>query len=235
MSKVIVECRQLSKSYHDGHNAIEVLNQINFKIHRGDRIAIVGPSGSGKSTLLHLLGGLDRPSYGQVMLQGIDWQSVPEKQRCRLRNKNLGFIYQFHHLLPEFTAIENVTMPLLLAGKSIEEAQDQAVQILDHVGLSARSQHKPAQLSGGERQRVAIARALVHQPDCVFADEPTGNLDHVTAIKVFELMLGLNSTLNTALVIVTHDQQLAGRMDKIMTLQGGKLSSSRDLASSEKQ
>lgn len=235
MNNVIVESRQLSKSYYDGHTSIDVLNQIDFTIHRGDRIAIVGPSGSGKSTLLHLLGGLDRPTNGHVLLQGIDWQTVPEKQRCRLRNKSLGFIYQFHHLLPEFSAIENVAMPLLLAGKSVEDAQRQAEEILDQVGLSARSKHKPAQLSGGERQRVAIARALVHQPDCVFADEPTGNLDHATATKVFELMLGLNSKFNTALVIVTHDQQLAGRMDQVMTLQGGKLNSPRDPGSSEKQ
>jgi lipoprotein-releasing system ATP-binding protein len=235
MNDVIVESRLLSKSYHDGHTSIDVLNDVDFSIHRGDRIAIVGPSGSGKSTLLHLLGGLDTPSSGQVMLQGIDWQTIPEKQKCRLRNQKLGFIYQFHHLLPEFSALENIAMPLLLAGKAVEAAHHDAEVILEHVGLSARSQHKPAQLSGGERQRVAIARALVHQPDCVFADEPTGNLDHATAIKVFELMLSLNSTFNTALVIVTHDQQLAGRMDKVLTLQEGKLNSRRDLASEEKQ
>lgn len=228
MNNVIVESRHLSKSYHDGHTSIDVLNQVDFTIHQGDRIAIVGPSGSGKSTLLHLLGGLDKPSSGQVMLQGVDWQTIPEKKRCQLRNQKLGFIYQFHHLLPEFSALENIAMPLLLAGKTVTEAEHQAEEILEHVGLSARSQHKPAQLSGGERQRVAIARALVHQPDCVFADEPTGNLDHATAIKVFELMLSLNSTFNTALVIVTHDQQLAGRMDKVMTLQEGKLNNQRD-------
>jgi len=235
MNNVIVESQQLSKSYHDGNTSIDVLNQVDFTIHRGDRIAIVGPSGSGKSTLLHLLGGLDKPSSGHVMLQGIDWQTIPEKQRCRLRNQKLGFIYQFHHLLPEFSALENIAMPLLLAGKTVEDAQYHAEEILEHVGLSARSQHKPAQLSGGERQRVAIARALVHQPDCVFADEPTGNLDHATAVKVFELMLSLNSKFNTALVIVTHDQQLAGRMDKVMALQEGKLNSQHDQESGEKQ
>ena len=223
MSDVIVSCRQLSKSYHDGTMSVDVLQGIDFSINRGDRIAIVGPSGSGKSTLLHLLGGLDKPTQGQVFQQGIDWQTLSEKERCQLRNKQLGFIYQFHHLLPEFSALENVAMPLLLAGMSVVEAHQQSEDILDQVGLAARMLHKPSQLSGGERQRVAIARALVHRPQCVFADEPTGNLDHATAQKIFELMLDLNKKFKTALVIVTHDSQLSERMDKVMALQVGRL------------
>jgi len=218
-----VNCNQLSKSYHDGNMSVDVLKSIDFSINKGDRIAIVGPSGSGKSTLLHLLGGLDRPTGGQVFQQGIDWQTLSEKKRCKLRNQQLGFIYQFHHLLPEFTALENVAMPLLLAGTPVVSARQQAEEIIKQVGLAARAKHKPSQLSGGERQRVAIARALVHQPACVFADEPTGNLDHATAVKVFEMMLNLNAQFNTALVIVTHDRQLAERMDKIMVLQEGCL------------
>ncbi|AHE67383.1 lipoprotein-releasing ABC transporter ATP-binding protein LolD [Legionella oakridgensis] len=223
MSKNIVSCRALSKSYHDGNTSIEVLKALDFTVNEGDRIAIVGPSGSGKSTLLHLLGGLDKPSDGQVFMQDINWQTLTEKQRCQVRNKYLGFIYQFHHLLPEFSALENIALPLLLAGQSIEAAAAAARHILEQVGLSAREEHKPAQLSGGERQRVAIARALVHQPQCVFADEPTGNLDHATAVRIFELMLHLNSQRNTALVIVTHDMELAKRMDRIMSLQNGCL------------
>lgn len=224
MNEMIVSCSDLSKSYHDGNMNIDVLKGIHFTINPGDRIAIVGPSGSGKSTLLHLLGGLDKPTKGQVYQQGIDWQTLSEKQRCKLRNKHLGFIYQFHHLLPEFSALENVALPLLLAGSSVEEATHQANEILDQVGLAARTQHKPSQLSGGERQRVAIARALVHRPQCVFADEPTGNLDQATALKVFDLMLNLNKKFNTALVIVTHDRQLADRMDKVLSLHEGNLS-----------
>ena len=185
MSDVIVSCHDLSKSYHDGNVSVDVLKNINFTINKGCRIAIVGPSGSGKSTLLHLLGGLDKPTDGQVFLQGTDWQMLVEKQRCKLRNKQLGFIYQFHHLLPEFSALENVAMPLLLAGMPVATALLQAEDILEKIGLAARALHKPSQLSGGERQRVAIARALVHRPQCVFADEPTGNLDHATAAKVF--------------------------------------------------
>ena len=203
--------------------AVDVLKGVDFTIYEGDRIAIVGPSGSGKSTLLHLLGGLDKPTSGQVFQEDIDWQSLSEKRRCLLRNKKLGFIYQFHHLLPEFTALENVAMPLLLANMSVAAAQEQAASILQQVGLAARVNHKPSQLSGGERQRVAIARALVHQPHCVFADEPTGNLDHITATKVFDIMLNLYAQFNTALVIVTHDLQLAGRMEKMMVLQEGVL------------
>ncbi|MBA3536219.1 MAG: lipoprotein-releasing ABC transporter ATP-binding protein LolD [Tatlockia sp.] len=223
MSEPIFDCRNISKSYHDGTETVDVLKDINLTINPGERIAIVGPSGSGKSTLLHLLGGLDIPSSGKLLMQGASWQTLSEKQRCKLRNKELGFVYQFHHLLPEFTAVENVAMPLLLADKPVKDAQSQAEQILNKVGLSHRLEHKPSQLSGGERQRVAIARALVHEPRCVLADEPTGNLDNATAVRVFELMLGLNEHLNTALVIVTHDQQLAARMDRVLTIYDGCL------------
>ena len=223
MNDAIVDCCSLGKSYHEGNTPIDVLTGIDFSIHAGDRIAIVGPSGSGKSTLLHLLGGLDKPTRGKVLIKGTDWQAIGERQRCRLRNQNLGFIYQFHHLLPEFSALENAAMPLLLADISVKEARKRATLMLEQVGLAARIHHKPAQLSGGERQRVAIARALIHNPHCVFADEPTGNLDQSTAVKVFDMMLNLNKHCNTALVIVTHDTQLAAQMDKVMLLQQGKL------------
>lgn len=223
MNKEILKCQNLTKSYHDGTATIDVLKGINLSIKAGERIAIVGPSGSGKSTLMHLLGGLDLPTSGQVFMQDNEWQKLSERQRCSLRNQNLGFVYQFHHLLPEFTALENVAMPLMIANKSTDEAEAQAETMLKDVGLGHRLGHKPSQLSGGERQRVAISRALVHQPLCVLADEPTGNLDSATATKVFDLMLGLNERLNTALIIVTHDQQLASRMDRVITIQDGLL------------
>ena len=223
MNKNIIQCSKLCKSYHDGNTSVDVLHSIDFEIKTGDRIAIVGPSGSGKSTLLHLLGGLDKPTSGEILIQGKNWLALSEKQRCLIRNVELGFIYQFHHLLPEFTALENVAMPLLIANTSIKNATFQARDILSKVGLSSREEHKPSQLSGGERQRVAIARALVHKPSCVFADEPTGNLDHSTAMHVFDLMLELNIELKTALVIVTHDEKLASRMDATLTLKDGKL------------
>ena len=223
MNNALVSCSNLSKSYHEGVMSVDVLQAVNFVVQPGDKIAIVGPSGSGKSTLLHLLGGLDKPTGGQVFIQDLDWQMLSEKERCKARNKHLGFIYQFHHLLPEFSAIENVAMPLLLAGVAVAVARERAAAILKDVGMAARISHKPSQLSGGERQRVAIARALVHEPKCVFADEPTGNLDQATATKVFDLMLQLNTRFKTAMVIVTHDLQLAARMDKVMTLQTGGL------------
>lgn len=223
MNNVVIQCRKLSKSFHDGNTSVDVLKDLDFDIHDGERIAIVGPSGSGKSTLLQLLGGLDRATSGQVLIDGTDWNGLSEKNRCMLRNRQLGFVYQFHHLLPEFTALENTSMPLLLADRSADESLQRARAILEKVGLASREQHKPSQLSGGERQRVAIARALVHQPRCVFADEPTGNLDQATAARVFDLMLELNEQGNTALVIVTHDRQLAERMDRVMTLREGQL------------
>lgn len=223
MNDLILNSQNLFKSYHDGTDMIEVLRGIDLRINRGDKLAIIGPSGSGKSTLMHLLGGLDKPSSGQVFVNKVDWQTINEKKRCQLRNQHLGFIYQFHHLLPEFTALENVAMPLLLAGMPAQKAKIRAADMLGCVGLKPRESHKPAQLSGGERQRVAIARALVHEPHCVLADEPTGNLDQATAAKVFDLMTSLNAQMNTALVIVTHDQQLASRMDRVLVLEEGLL------------
>ena len=223
MNKSIISCRDLKKAYHAGHNVLHVLRGIDLTITRGMRIAIVGPSGSGKSSLLQLLGGLDVPSSGQVLIQGTDWQSLSEHRRCLLRNQQLGFVYQFHHLLPEFTALENVALPGLLANRSSDEALHRAQTILTEVGLGARLEHKPSQLSGGERQRVAIARALVQQPACVFADEPTGNLDQKTAAHIFDVMLDLNQRYQTALVVVTHDLNLAARMDKVLTLNSGQL------------
>lgn len=228
MSDTILQCKNLCKSYHDGNTKVDVLNGIDLIVNPGDRIAIIGPSGSGKSTFLHLLGGLDTPTKGDVYIDHTSWQKLNEKQRCKRRNHQLGFIYQFHHLLPEFTALENVAMPLLLAGKGTEEARNQAHAILVDVGLEARLSHKPSQLSGGERQRVAIARALVHRPQCVLADEPTGNLDQLTAAKVFDLMLEINEKIKTALVIVTHDQSLAKKMDKQLLLQKGYIKHCND-------
>ncbi|HCX3516566.1 TPA: lipoprotein-releasing ABC transporter ATP-binding protein LolD [Legionella pneumophila] len=223
MNDIILTSQKLCKSYHDGTSTVEVLKGVDLAITKGDRIAIIGPSGSGKSTLLHLLGGLDKPTSGLITLGNVNWQKINEKQRCQLRNQQLGFVYQFHHLLPEFTALENVMMPLLLAGMAVKDAEEKAINMLEQVGLKPRLTHKPAQLSGGERQRVAIARALVHQPHCVLADEPTGNLDEATASKVFDLMLELNKKMNTALVIVTHDQRIAERMDRVLVLHEGSL------------
>ncbi|MBL7480200.1 lipoprotein-releasing ABC transporter ATP-binding protein LolD [Legionella bononiensis] len=224
MSDSILSSKQLVKSYNDGASKVEVLKGIDLNVAKGDSVAIIGPSGSGKSTLLHLLGGLDKPTSGSICINDVNWQKISEKQRCQLRNQRLGFVYQFHHLLPEFTALENVAMPLLIGGMPVKQAEQKASEMLEHVGLKPRKEHKPAQLSGGERQRVAIARALVHQPHCVLADEPTGNLDQATATKVFDLMLDLNKQMKTALVIVTHDQEIAKRMDRIMILHEGTLS-----------
>ncbi len=225
MNKPVLNCQKLMKHYKDGSSTVEVLRGIDLTIEAGERIAIVGPSGSGKSTLLHLLGGLDKPSTGSAYLMGVDWQSLSEKQRCTRRNRHLGFVYQFHHLLPEFTALENVAMPLLIARVSRTQAFEEAKKLLSSIGLSHRLQHKPSQLSGGERQRVAIARALVTRPDCLLADEPTGNLDHSTALGVFSQMLEINQQVNCALVIVTHDRELAGRMDRCLALVDGQISS----------
>ena len=223
MNNNIIHCENLHKSYHDGHSVVNVLQGIDFNIQAGSRIAIVGPSGSGKSTLLHILGGLDKPSQGQVWIHNHDWQTISEQRRCELRNQQVGFIYQFHHLLPEFSALENVAMPLAIANKNIKSSLKKAEEMLSLVGLSKRVHHKPAQLSGGERQRVAIARALIHKPKCIFADEPTGNLDQATASIVFDLMLDLNKNSDTALVIVTHDQRIADRMDQTFVLTDGRL------------
>ena len=223
---MILRCQKLGMIYSEGQNDVEVLKQVDLQIEKGERIAIVGASGSGKSTLLHLLGGLDLPTSGSVWIDGQEMSGVSDKRRGEIRNKYLGFVYQFHHLLPEFTAIENVAMPLLIRGVDTREATDAASALLTQIGLGHRLEHRPIELSGGERQRAAIARALVSNPGCVLADEPTGNLDHKTADTVFEMMLELNERSNTALVMVTHDLGLANRMDKIYQLEDGVLSQS---------
>ena len=219
--KKIISCQNISKRFKEGKLDVEVLRGITLDIHAGEKIAIVGSSGSGKSTLLHILGGLDLPSEGGVQVLGQDISKLSDTQRGVLRNKSLGFIYQFHHLLPEFTALENVAMPLLIGGAKVTDATEKATALLDKVGLGKRLNHKPGQLSGGERQRAAIARALVTNPQAVLADEPTGNLDHKTAMHIFDLMQGLNQEMQTAFIIVTHDMQLAEKMDKVYNLVDG--------------
>lgn len=223
-STTVIQCDHLAKRFSDGGLDTNVLSDINLSVNKGDRLAIVGSSGSGKSTLLHLLGGLDEPSSGIVKIHGQDIGNLSVNALSKLRNQSLGFVYQFHHLLPEFTALENVAIPLVIGGISPQQAQQQAEELLIKVGLSHRLIHKPSELSGGERQRAALARALITKPDCLLADEPTGNLDHKTAQTVFDLILELNESLGTALVIVTHDTGLASQMDKVLTLTDGKLS-----------
>ena len=224
MNEKIISCDNLTKRFKEGKLDVEVLKGISLDISAGEKIAIVGSSGSGKSTLLHILGGLDLPTEGTVQVMGKNIADLSDKERGDLRNQSLGFIYQFHHLLPEFTALENVAMPLLIRGLSTQEASSKANEILAKVGMSERVSHKPAQLSGGERQRAAIARALVTNPNAVLADEPTGNLDHKTALQIFDLMQNLNQQMQTAFVIVTHDMHLAEKMDKIYSLVDGRLS-----------
>lgn len=222
-NSAVLECRNLAKSYSEGPVEVQVLQGVELLLKPGERVAIVGSSGSGKTTLLNMLGGLDTPSSGSVWLAGEELSALSEKKRGRLRNRALGFVYQFHHLLPEFNALENVCMPLLISSMPVPEARQRAEALLTRVGLGSRIHHKPSELSGGERQRVAIARALVNQPKLVLLDEPTGNLDRTTAQTIQELILELSISLGTAFLVVTHDPALAQQMDRILTLEEGRL------------
>jgi len=220
---VVMRASHIAKTYEEGDLKTDVLSDVSFALKRGETMAIVGASGSGKSTLLHILGGLDTLTRGDVEVEGRNLSSLSDAERGRVRNRSMGFIYQFHHLLPEFTALENVCMPLLIRGVSIGEAERQASALLGRVGLGQRLHHKPAELSGGERQRSAVARALVTRPAVVLGDEPTGNLDETNAAQVYDLMLELNREIGTSFILVTHDTRLASRMDRALELHNGEL------------
>jgi lipoprotein-releasing system ATP-binding protein len=223
MTDSVLEARDVARQFQQGPVTLEVLKSVNVAIFAGERLSIVGASGSGKTTLLQILGGLDKPSSGQVLVDGKNIHALGEKERGELRNQSIGFVYQFHHLLPEFSALENVAMPLLVRRMHTGEAKDRARELLKRVGLGERLTHRPHQLSGGERQRAAVARALVTQPKLVLADEPTGNLDGRNAESVFELMLELNRERRTSLVVVTHDLRIAARMDRALEIENGSL------------
>jgi lipoprotein-releasing system ATP-binding protein len=228
MTETVLSCRQLVREFKEGDNVLRVLNGAEFDIRAGERVAIIGESGSGKTTLLQLLGGLDLPSSGSVLVNGRDIAAMDGTERGELRNRALGFVYQFHHLLPEFSALENVAMPLLLRRGSIKDITAAATDLLTRVGLGDRLSHRPGELSGGERQRAAVARALITRPSVVLADEPTGNLDHATGERVFKLMLELNREYGSSLVVVTHDLKLAARMDRVLVLNDGVLTERSD-------
>ncbi|MDO5059748.1 MAG: lipoprotein-releasing ABC transporter ATP-binding protein LolD [Neisseria sp.] len=223
MTDLVLQCEAVCKHYRNDGLDVRVLDGLDFAVQKGEGVGIIGASGSGKSTLLHILGGLDTPTAGKVSLLGQDLAAVSQKTLGALRNRHLGFVYQFHHLLPEFSALENVMMPLLIARMPKAEAESRAVEMLEKVGLKTRVQHRPAELSGGERQRAAIARALVTQPDCLLADEPTGNLDRKNASNILDMMLDLKQELGTALVVVTHDDELAQRFDRVLKMESGSL------------
>ena len=223
MSDIVIACKDLHKCYREGGLSADVLKGVQLDVKKKQNIAIIGASGSGKSTLLHMLGGLDVPDKGEVIIENKSMSSLSEVQRGELRNRYLGFVYQFHHLLPEFTALENVAMPLLIRRENRQASLEQAEKVLGQVGLAERIEHKPGEMSGGERQRAAIARALVTSPACILADEPTGNLDEKTADQVFDLILELNETLGTSLIMVTHNLELAKRVDVTMELRDGTL------------
>lgn len=224
MSNTILACEAVCKNYYDGQLNVQVLDNLTLQVDKGRSIGIVGASGSGKSTLLHILGGLDKPTSGRVSLMGQDLSQLSQKQLSGLRNQYLGFVYQFHHLLPEFSALENVMMPLLIGKRPKEQARERALLMLEKVGLKDRVLHRPGELSGGERQRAAIARALVTDPACLLADEPTGNLDRKNALNILDMMMELKQELGTALVVVTHDDEMAARFDRVLNMTDGALS-----------